>query len=101
MLRPECRWAAWNLPRSFFDEFLQTIERLVPLVRDAVEVAPRLGQPLGVERPDAFPPTPDVMDETGTGENVQMLGDGLAGDGRAGGEPRGRERPVRAQARDQ
>jgi len=79
-------------PPSFLDDPLQAIERLVPPPRDLVDVPARIVDLARLKLPDPLPPAPDAADEARSGQDVQVLGDGLAGDDRAGGEPCDRQR---------
>src|SRR5437879_7674484 len=83
---------------SGLDEFLQAVERLVPPLRDVLEIAPRRDCLFRLESPDALSAAPDVRDEPSCGEHVQVLGNGLARDSRPGGKPRYRQRAVGAQS---
>ena len=69
------------------DERSQALQRLIPVLGDLVEVAACLLEPGCIERPDAFPPPPAIMDEAGISEDLQVLGDRLARHGGAGREP--------------
>ncbi len=80
------------LVRRFLDEALQPTERLVPLARDLVQRALRLGQPLWIELPAVLASPSDVADKTDAGEDVQVFGDRLAGLVRADGEAGDRKR---------
>src|SRR2546430_15086602 len=85
-------------PLVVFDERSQALQRLIPVLGDLVEVAACLLEPGCIERPDAFPPPPAIMDEAGTSEDLQVLGDRLARHGGAGREPGGRLGPAGAGA---
>src|ERR1700687_4929380 len=91
-LRPRCS-KAWLLP-SFPDELLETVERFVPPLRDALEIGPRHFHLFRLELPDALAPTPYIRDEPSRGEHVQVLGNRLARDSRSGGQPGNRERAL-------
>src|SRR5713226_8962846 len=99
LLRPCCS-KAWFLP-SFLDDLLQTVERLVPSLRDVLEIGSRRFHLFQLELPDTLAATPHIRDEPSRGEHVQMLGNGLSRNSRSGGQPRNRERALGAQSGDQ
>jgi len=67
--------------RSVFDDPLQAGESLVPSLRDLVERAARFVEPLRLQLLDTLLPATNVADETGAGEDIQVLGDSLTRDG--------------------
>src|SRR5215472_4443763 len=78
-------------------ELPQALEGLIPALRDLVEIAARLVELVRVKRPDAFSPPPAIVGEPGLGQDLQVLGDGLARDGGAGREPGDRLRALGAE----
>ena len=42
----------------------------------------RIGEALGLQFPDAFPPLAAAADQPSVGQHIEVLGDGLAGDRR-------------------
>ena len=69
-----------------FDEGLKTIKGGVPLVRDSFEELFHVEDWLGVEGDQAFTARTGDVDHAGALEDVEMLGDGLAGEPGAFGE---------------
>src|SRR5262245_45162837 len=83
------------------DEALQTAQGVVPEERDPFEVPARVGQAHRLDLPDALAPAPCAPDQPRPGENVQVLGDRLAGHGDLRAQTRDRFGAARGQAHEQ
>jgi hypothetical protein len=79
------------------DELRQTAERFIPTLRDLVEIAAGRFHLIWFQLPDSLTATPNITDEAGAGQNIQVLRDGLSRDRSAGAQPRDGERAVRAE----
>src|SRR6185369_11602308 len=64
--------------RSVLDQSAQAIDRRVPLGRDLVEIAARVGEPAGLHLPDPLAAVALAADEARVRQGVQVLGDRLA-----------------------
>src|SRR5438445_576336 len=98
-LRPCCP-KAWFLP-SFLHELLQTVERLIPSLRDVLEIGSRRFHLFQLELPDTLAATAHIRDEPSRGEHVQVFGNSLSRNSRSGGQPRNGQRAFGAQPGDQ
>src|ERR1700687_5796467 len=92
-----------TIPRapSAFDKALQPTERVVPLLRDQLKILIHFGETLLFQLPDALAPVPRAAHETGVFHHAQVFRDRLTRDGKPGGEPRDRHRPVGAEAAEE
>src|SRR5262245_17867367 len=88
-----------RLSASLLDEVPEARERLVPALGDLIEIAARRVEPRRVEVEDPLPTAAYVAHEPGSGEDAEVLGDGLSRDGGATREPCDRLGAARAQAR--
>jgi len=80
------------------DRELQARQGVIPLAGNPLQAtAGRLDLP-GLHLPEPLAADTNVTDQAGAGQDVQMLGDGLARDVGAVGEPRNGQRPAGAQA---
>src|SRR5215471_10084143 len=79
---------------------LESIDRLVPLVGDLVQVAARLGQALRLELVNLRPTLASAAYKPGVFQSVQMLGDRLARDARPLAETNDGLGPAGAQSGD-
>src|ERR1700738_2479225 len=86
---------------SPLDKALQPAERVIPLLRNQPKISIDFGETLLFQLPDALAPVPRAAHETGVFHHAQMFGDRLTRDGKPGGEPRDRHRPVGAEAGDE
>lgn len=81
-----------------FDRKLQAGQGVIPLVGNVLQAAARGFQLPRFNFPQALAADADVAHQAGAGEDVQMFGDGLAGDFRTVGEARNGQRAHGAQA---
>lgn len=72
---------------SLLNELLESRERAIPLTGNFSEVGPRFVQSIRFELPNLLTPAAHATHQAGAGEYVQMFGDSLTRDFRAGGEP--------------
>src|SRR5512143_3022465 len=79
-------------PRSLLHVRPEPGEGFVPALRDPIEVAAGLGQALRLRLPHPLAAPPEVADEAGVGEDLEVLGDGLPGQRHSPGQLRDRER---------
>src|SRR5438445_1039745 len=86
------RASAARAGQSALDERLQPAERLVPLPGDGVQRLAGLQERPGTQLPDALAPAAGAADDAGARQDLEVLGDRLAGDRGAGGEPGDRGR---------
>lgn len=73
--------------RSAFNKLLQASESVIPLLRNEVEVAARILEPLLIQLPKAFASTPRAAHKTGVLHHAQVFGDGLTRDASACSKP--------------
>jgi len=69
--------------RSIFDEGFQSSQRLIPLLRDEIEILAGLGEGPGIKLVAAFAAGTSAAYDANVLEDAEMLGDGLAGEPRA------------------
>ena len=62
---------------SVLDEAPETLERVVPLLRDSIEVCVRAGETRRLEIPDLLAPSTCAADQPGVREHAEMLRDSL------------------------
>ena len=84
-----------------FNGQLETSERLVPLAGDPVETTARRVELPRLDFPQPLAADTNVADETGSRQDVEMLGDRLARDLGAGGQAGDGQGAAGAQARQQ
>ena len=61
-----------------FHECAEALKRHVPLRRDFLEIALDVGEPFGLQLPDALAPGSGAAHQSGALKSAQMLGDRLA-----------------------
>src|SRR5262249_39066291 len=83
-----------------FHEGAQSLDRMVPALRDLSEMPARLREALRLQLPDALTASALACHELGLGQGVQVLRDRLARDLCALRQPRDRERALLAEFPD-
>src|SRR5262249_52211074 len=91
---------SWDGRLLLLHQRLESIDRLVPLVGDLVQVAARLGQALRLELVNLRPTLASAAYKPGVFQSVQMLGDRLARDARPLAEANDGLRPAGTQPGD-
>jgi len=66
-----------------FDLRAEAEERVVPLRRNGVEVAPDVGEPLRLDLPDALPSVARAANEPGVGERIRAASEASRSPGRS------------------
>lgn len=83
------------------DENTETLDRFVPLARNAIELVPCLRERTPIQRPERHPSRPFALRKAGRLEDAEVLRHGLARDVRALRQMGDGERPMSRKARDQ
>lgn len=81
------RFDARSMPDSVFDKGSQAFERVVPLLRDVLEITPCFVQPMWVHLPESLSALAFGTNEPRSFQNLQMLGHCLAGNARLVRQP--------------
>ena len=87
--------------RSVFNKLLQTREGGIPLLRDQIEMAARLLEPLLIQLPEAFAAAARAAHKARVLHHAQMFGDGLTRDAGSRGEFADGGRSLLAKTHDQ
>src|SRR5262245_3314313 len=90
-------WVLIRSPRWLLDDRLEGRQRLVP---KPVELGPQCGQPLGVDLVDALLAGPDVDDEAGVLQDLEVLRDRGPADRQITGQLADRARALRQPLED-